>query len=593
MEESGSVNTLLTFAGILVGVIAVFVGFLLHWKNKFENQETKYKDNVSKLQAECAEKLAGASTPALQDLQSRVNLPVIREMLTKRLADITQLNIELDIVETSKVWSQLFRESQTVFLRATSLIDPEIWEDEFMRKYAGEQRKLVEQIQTQKHKNRSDYEAMVSKVRAKVSDRLPEFNDFETNFERIFIIRNEQLASSTALRKLADLIASQSGYMSVRVVHEKRVAASDMKDFGVVVSREGDVLVYELNIVGGTLYGGRVFYQSEKATEAFERYNSIVALAVLVPQNSTSSEVLDMLAEVSGAVGTIIHERVLEEAKAPLSIHKCLYCFLSTEVAMGLLGRRDWAGFPLEVVSSCETAAAQYEHKDWRDLPADDRRWFEMTDVENRKVLQHVEEHRPKRILEVGCGPGRLISQILTIEDYEYDEIVGIEGNEHMYNIAYQRFPPIEYPRVTFYHMTVKSMLPYGDDYFDFCINAMNIIGWQRNKELDWLKEMVRCSCTTFFTLYKSGYEQERLRMYLRRPHRRDGVRLDPEVGQIQLADCATNPGVYSGAYSRSQVDSLCRAVADRYEPEYAVDCTIDDSSNELLFLCLISKTKK
>jgi SAM-dependent methyltransferase len=409
----------------------------------------------------------------------------------------------------------------------------------------------------------------------------------------VFIIKGEQLNNAHTLRKLSELISSQSGYMDVKAVHEKRIATDDMKDFGIAISREKDVLVYELNIVGGSLYGGRISFQPERVFEAIDRYVRVSARATSIPRDSTYANVVDILDEITKASNTAITQEIIEQAKPESHVHNCLSCFLSTDVVMGLISEQDWDRFPEQPRNLCKRVAAQGRHKDWRDFPDHKRYWFDMMDSENKMVLDFVTQHKPKRIMEVGCGPGRLVSRILSIENYEYEEIVGIDGDEQMVNIALARFSPTKYPKVNVFHMRVKNKLPYLDDSFHFCINAMNIVGWQKPKDLEWLKEMMRCSYTTFFTLYKKGYEQERLAMYQTRPHRRDGVKIDEATGQIQIVDCATNPGVYSWAYTQDEVEILCEGVASAYQPKYEVNYSIESNANKLLYLCVISKYKK
>jgi hypothetical protein len=60
---------------------------------------------------------------------------------------------------------------------------------------------------------------------------------------------------------------------------------------------------------------------------------------------------------------------------------------------------------------------------------------------------------------------------------------------------------------------------------------------------------VLRCSKGVFFTRYKMDHEEERIEMYRKRPHCPNGVQFDDATRQIQLIDCATNPGVHSNAY--------------------------------------------
>ncbi|MEA3343518.1 MAG: class I SAM-dependent methyltransferase [archaeon] len=235
--------------------------------------------------------------------------------------------------------------------------------------------------------------------------------------------------------------------------------------------------------------------------------------------------------------------------------HKCIGCFLELEKAL---------------------------EGDWESFPPDKRRWYEMINIENRVIMDYVSMHKPRRILEVGCGTGRVISTIETGTDY--DEIIGIECDEEMHSYAQNRW--INGDKIKIQKMFVKDSLPYEDNYFDFSINAMNIVGWQEN-ESEWLDEMLRCSKAVFFSVYKRGYETERMEMYRTRGHKisEEAVYLNSN-GQIVLGDCACMSAVVSKAYTDKEVENLCKNLSDKYDIAYEIDA----KSSELLYLCFICK---
>ena len=231
--------------------------------------------------------------------------------------------------------------------------------------------------------------------------------------------------------------------------------------------------------------------------------------------------------------------------------HQCLRCFLNTEKVL---------------------------ESNWENLPHPARCWYELFDAENKTIIDYINRLDTKRILEMGCGPGRMINQIVR-SGFKYDEIVGVDGDDGMVKVAGERFKDI--PNINVKRVYVEDKLDFPDDYFDFCINAMNIVGWQEDEE-KWLREMLRCSKVVFFSVYKKGDKELNLRreMYKTRGH--GEVELT-EKNQVVL-ECSVGPKkVVSKSYSYQELEYLCQKVAKDYK---ILELT------PLMYGCLLSKEK-
>ena len=205
------------------------------------------------------------------------------------------------------------------------------------------------------------------------------------------------------------------------------------------------------------------------------------------------------------------------------------------------------------------------------DTPFPSRLFYEYAAAEKQEVLDLCEEIKPRRTLEVGCGPGRLI-EVVRAEDVE--EIVGIDANKSIFNHATKRFKGDN--RVRIIYSLVKGRLPFQDDYFDLIINAMNIVGWQSN-EIGWLSEMLRCSSTVYFTVYKKGFEQERQGIYLARGHKD----IKQHANGVLINDCELGSSL-SRSYTREELKGLCRRLPVKHE--------INDLST-LAYSCVLKKS--
>lgn len=157
--------------------------------------------------------------------------------------------------------------------------------------------------------------------------------------------------------------------------------------------------------------------------------------------------------------------------------------------------------------------------------------WYQILDDENRATKEIVTKMRPRRVLEIGCGPGRIIDEILSIPPKQmpyFERIIGIEQNHEIYNSAFDKFLKIAPNRVVIREHLFgdgkgegennRYSLPFDDNYFDLAIAVSNIVGWQKD-EVKWICEVLRVSEACFFTVYRKklgnkNLDNERMKMY-------------------------------------------------------------------------------
>lgn len=491
-----------------------------------------------------------------------IGFTVVADAFTSVFESLMANSIELNIYDISKIWSQMFDERNIIYLRATSLIPANIWNLGYMARYEAGQRENIKHIEGLDRKERTKYESLAKDVLAKCKALWLG----GPNFERTFIIRDAQLSDHEALVDLIDVIWSQSEYIDVRICYEGVLPVKHRWDFGLAVSKEGEAWLYELGIIGeDLLYGGKITANEQQIREMFQIYGSIQSQAEPIPRQSTIESITNTIAKVSRRqldLDTL--KRIRNDKAARTGGNKCLACFVESE----------------------ETIRGG----NWHNFPEERKVWYDMFVAENDAVRTYVQNHKPQRIIEVGCGPGRFIDLLKQFGLDNFQTIVGIDLDSQMRDRAYRRFGDY-FPKIQILKMevntAVKSYLPYREDDFDFCINAMNIVGWQENAK-EWLREMLRCSKCVFFTVFKRGYEDLRMRMYKERRHEISarGVHRNLD-GEIVLGDCAVLPCVKSRSYTNEDIHDLCKTIADAYS-----DCAykVDERSNRLLYLCFIYK---
>lgn len=539
---------------MLAALVAAFVclaAVILGWYLTYARQQSLISD------------LKISSTDVSSGGAQAVSFRPIQEAFEKRKKKLAEGILDLSIEDVANLWSRMFEEQNIVYLRATSIINPGIWENSFMKRYSVAQRQNVEYLA---HLDADQEQRNAQTIRETLGRQLLAQLG-EAPFERTYILTNNQLSNLEDLTNLGVIISKQSQFMDIRLCPEESIREGYRLDFGFAVATTGEAWAYDLLVLGQTLHGGRFLVRRNSVQEFFETYKTIQANSHKLKRHASFEEVVSAIAKTARRkmnLQALQHIRSQSESRVT---NRCLGCFLESEQTLN--------------------------SDKWKSYSGERRLWYEMLTHEHEAIAQYVKDMKPKKIIEVGCGPGRLLEFLRTHSELNgFEEIMGVECNHDMYEKAFDRFKGVM-PPFRVMELEVRPLdnpLPYSEDHFDFCINAMNIVGWQEN-ESAWLQEMLRCSRSLFFSVYKRGHEQERIKMYKTRGHEISelGVHLD-DNRQIVLGDAAVIPGVTSRAYSVEEVEALCTSVHDLDE---SFTFRIDKDTDELLYLCFIEKGLK
>ncbi|MEK6951791.1 MAG: methyltransferase domain-containing protein [Nanoarchaeota archaeon] len=105
-------------------------------------------------------------------------------------------------------------------------------------------------------------------------------------------------------------------------------------------------------------------------------------------------------------------------------------------------------------------------------------------DYTHKKIIGSLKLFRGEKILDVGCGTGKLLDKINSLNNCPR-ELVGIDISEGMINIAREKRPK----NLSFF-VSDAGELSFEDDYFDAVINATSFHHYPEQERV--LKEMYR-----------------------------------------------------------------------------------------------------
>lgn len=412
-------------------------------------------------------------------------------LVEQKLEDLLNGNVTLSVKEYYQFWTDLHVDNDVIFFKCTSKINPELW-------MTSPDMQLYEQRQTAniyfyRNKSTEEYRKDAMKL---IKEKSNISYNGESNFERIFMIDEEAARKNkNQVESLAQTIARQIkkgiNVKTICIKSNEIPTFSRPQDFGIVMTYGGTKLAMYLEVDNdGLQQGGQVLFDNTKIEEFERHYIEVEKVAKQVNMENAEEirdHILDQLTKV-----TDISE---------IYGNRCYNCL--------------------------EEGEKKANSADWEKDRTPKRVWYEIIREENDLVRQVLLSKKPRDILEIGCGAGRMINLALDLEKkegerlgWEIGNIEAYEQNNVIRNLLARKF---RHDRRVIIHKGLVGrngqtkrfyhILPEHEDQFDLVLAVSNLVGWQCDEE-EWIKEVLRAGSSLFFTVYKKGWELERVRMY-------------------------------------------------------------------------------
>lgn len=216
--------------------------------------------------------------------------------------------------------------------------------------------------------------------------------------------------------------------------------------------------------------------------------------------------------------------------------------------------------------------------KFWLDLLTP--KFRELVDKEETYLVTHVKQYLTPfdRIIEIGCGSGRLIS---VLSDY-VREVVGIEHDylqvqtaENLLKRYFENEPVSRETRVVY---ADGKDVPYPADYFDLAFSVFNTLGNQGYDKFRVLKEMrrvVKTERNVVVSVYAENAAEHQVEFYKKVLSKSD------DRGEIKISgDFVIFESNVLGSYSseRFSKDKLARLFRDTGFTDFDIDNLTDFS---------------
>lgn len=179
--------------------------------------------------------------------------------------------------------------------------------------------------------------------------------------------------------------------------------------------------------------------------------------------------------------------------------------------------------------------------------------WHNTWRVEEKELKEFIDKYKPKTILEIGSGTGRIIDLILKTNTN--CNIVALESNRELYNFSRARF--FKNKNVTLENKTIEEYIKTKNK-FDLIICAMNTFGNINNKQL--FLKLTKNSKYLFVSLYNTKYDKLRKDMYISRGHKKFKL----INNTYYFKDCWVN-GLKSKSYTKKQIVNLIKRLNVKY----------------------------
>ena len=439
--------------------------------------------------------------------------------LSKRLKDMQEGTITLSAGDYFQFWTDIHIKDEIYLFKVTSRILPSYWDDPEMQLYEKRQIDNIKGfLEYNEEKQKSAYRLIEEQISEMLKQLETQYKNarigrelrekrlealIERNFERIFIF--DPKLSSENINKMAKTIKRQTeGRINIRVISIMMNETSTFgrpQDFGLAITSNGDLFGMFCDVDrAGNPQGGVVIRDKAKISHYLDCYLKIRGKSREILSNCSEKEVKQILNEIkTNAIN------ISEDISDPeIYGNRCYSCLKQAE-DMVKGGQWESEEFPL-------------------------RTWFEIVHNEHKALSDLLPKLQPppRNILEIGCGPGRVINLILELfsngKILKPTKIVGYDQNTEIASYCTDTFA--QYQNVTIH----SHLVGFGRDCrfspirgpdrnsFDLIVAISNLVGWQDDREVEWLTNVIKDGLTPggklFFTVYRRGFELERARMY-------------------------------------------------------------------------------
>lgn len=214
--------------------------------------------------------------------------------------------------------------------------------------------------------------------------------------------------------------------------------------------------------------------------------------------------------------------------KQEISSHPCFNCLRETELAVN-------RGY-------------------WKKMSKPIYYWYEMCDAESKDIKKYLRKLKPKTILEVGCGSGRIINILLSIKYPK--KIYTVDSDSRMVKIIKPLFK--KYKNVYIINKNVKIFLKTKKK-FDMAICMMSTLGNIDNLKI--LRQIASNSKNFIFTVYDKKYYKLRKDIYLSKGHKSFLVK--DKI--YYFRDCWIK-GLKSKSYTKEELEHICKSTGKKFK---------------------------
>jgi len=208
----------------------------------------------------------------------------------------------------------------------------------------------------------------------------------------------------------------------------------------------------------------------------------------------------------------------------------------------------------------------------WREalknIPNSYQEWFK---EEKIFLLKNIK--KSSSILEVGCGDGRSMNDLLEISE----NLTGLDIDENTVKIATERFSKCKNVKII---LCNANSLPFKNESFDYviCIGTFANFGETKFEVLEEMKRVLKKEGKIIISVYSDESLDKRLTMYNKIGFK---IKRVEKTGTVVFDDFRTE-GI-SEQFSEKQLREIANKVNLRVDE-------IQKTNNKIGYLCLLSK---